>query len=377
MGVMGVFRRALRLLAGNLFILFVMLTGLNFLAALGYDARAFLDQTFMPVSEKAGRDSFADKVKSKEIFREFSQLHSRYVPYLVWQRESFAGKWTTVGADGDRLHAPVPANPVGHVRMFGGSTMWGKGVDDSHTIPATLASLRPDFAVYNHGESAFVSRQAFERLVNTVNSELPIDVAVFYDGCNDFFTLCREDTSINGHSNEPDMARRLRPPSYAADVLFGAVRDIIFYAWGRSLKAVGPPSRCQDEPGAAERVARGLVNNWKNAKAIAEARGIEIHAILQPVAAVGSPNLSHLDYLRNDPPSRSADYAKLYPIVKRMMAEEGGDWMHDFSDVFDGGETVYIDGCHVNDRGNEIIAKRIDALIGGRLDELAAARPPL
>ena len=354
----------------------MLLTGLNFIAALGYDARGFLERSFMPVTEKAGRASISDKAKAETIFREFSELETRYVPYLVWQRAPFKGEWTTVGPDGNRVHKATTDHPLGHVRLFGGSTMWGKGVDDEHTIPASLNALRPEFAVHNHGESAFVSRQSFERLVNIVNTDEPIDVAVFYDGCNDFFTLCREDTSVNGHSRETEIARRLQPPSYAADVLFGAVRDIIFYAWGRSLKAAGPPSRCQDEPGAAERIARGLVNNWKNAKAIADSHGIELHAILQPVAVVGSPNLSHLDYLRADPPSRSVDYVKLYPIVRRMMADEHADWMHDFTDAFDGDEILYIDGCHVNDRGNEIIARRIETIIAPRLDALSAARTP-
>ena len=369
----GRFKRGVKLVAGNLLVLFVLLTGLNFIAALGYDARAFLERVFMPVSEKAGRASFADKQKAEEVFREFSALQTKYVPYLVWQRAPFKGKWTTVGQDGNRVHKSTTDHPVGHVRLFGGSTMWGKGVDDEHSIPAQLNALRPRFKVYNNGESGFVSRQSFERLVNVVNAEEPIDVAVFYDGCNDFFTLCREDTSINGHSREPDIARRLQPPSFAADALFGAMREIILYAWGRSLKAAGPPSRCQEVPGGAERVARGLVNNWKNAKTIADAHGIEMHAILQPVAALGSPNLSHLDYLRGDPPSRSEDYVKLYPIVQRMIADEHADWIHDFTDAFDGNEIVYIDGCHVNDRGNAIIAQRIDALIAPRLDALAAS----
>jgi hypothetical protein len=327
----------------------------------------------MPVSEKAGRESFADKVKSEEIFREFSELRSRYVPYLAWRREPYAGKWTTVGADGDRLHAKTTERPIGHIRMFGGSTMWGKGVDDEHSIPATLNSMRPEFAVYNHGESAFVARQGFERLVNAINAAEPTDAAVFYDGCNDFFTLCREDTSINGHSHESYMATRVNRPSFASDVLFGAIREIVFYAWGRSLKAAGPPSRCQD--GAAERVANAFVSNWRNAKILADARGIELHAILQPVAFIGAPNLSHVDFLRSDPPARSADYLKVYPIVRRMIAAEGGGWMHDFTDAFDGDEKVYIDGCHVNERGNEIVARRIDELLGARLDAIAASRP--
>lgn len=367
-------RRGLKLVAGNIAVLFLMLVVLNFIAAVGYDARALLDRLFMPVSDKAARASLSDPEQAEIIFREFSQLQTRYVPFLVWQREAFRGKTTTVGEDGDRWHPPTTARPVGHVRLFGGSTMWGKGVDDLHSIPAQLDALEPDFRVYNHGESAFVSRQGLERLINLVNQEQPVDVAVTYDGCNDFYTLCREDTSINGHSHEGDMARRLRPPSFAADVLFGAVREVIFYAWGRSLKAAGPPSRCQNEREGAERVARTMINNWLIAKAIADSRGIEFHAILQPVAVVGSPNIDHLGYLKDPEHSRSVDYREAYPIVQKWIAEQGADWLHDFTDAFDGEELIYIDGCHVNARGNEIIARKIDKLISPRLRHLEAVR---
>ena len=68
------------------------------------------------------------------------------------------------------------------------------------------------------------------------------------------------------------------------------------------------------------------------------------------------------------------DYLDLYPIVQRIIREEGGGWMHDFTDAFDGDELLYIDGCHVNERGNEIMARRIDALLDERLDALEAAR---
>lgn len=369
------FRRGVKLIAGNLFVLFVLLTGLNFLAAVGNDARALLDSIFMPGSDKAARASLTDRKQAETIFREFGQLQTRYVPYLVWQREPFHGETITVGEDGDRHHQPTTDDPIGHVRLFGGSTMWGKGVDDEHSIPAQFNHLHPRFEVHNHGESAFVSRQTLERLINLVNDSQPIDAAVSYEGCNDFYTLCRKDTSINGHSHEDDMARRLRPPSFAADALFGALREVIFYAWGRSLKAAGPPSRCQDDPDGAERVARTLVNNWKSAKAIADSRGIEFHAILQPVAVVGSPNLSHLDYLEEESHSRSNDYQRVYPIVQRLMREENAPWMHDFTDAFDGDELIYIDGCHVNARGNEIIARRIDGIIGPRLRAIEAAHP--
>jgi hypothetical protein len=369
------FRRGVKLLAGNLLVLFLLLVGLNFLAAVGYDARAWLDRIFMPGSDKAARASLTDRKQAETIFREFGQLQTRYVPYLVWQREPFQGETITVGEDGNRHHEPTTHDPIGDVRLLGGSTMWGKGVDDEHSIPALFNQLHPRFAVHNNGESGFVSRQSLERLINVVNEGEPVDVAVSYEGCNDFYTLCRKDTSIDGHSHEPEMARRLRPPSYAADALFGALRDVIFYAWGRSLKAMGPPSRCQDDPSGAERVAATLVSNWKNAKAIADSRGIEFHAILQPVAVIGSPNLSHLAYLEEESHSRSNDYQRVYPIVQRLMQAENAPWMHDFTDAFDVDELIYIDGCHVNARGNEIIAGRIDEIVGPRLRAIEAAHP--
>jgi lysophospholipase L1-like esterase len=369
-------RRGLKLVAGNLLVLFLMLVGLNFIAAVGYDARALLDRLFMPVSDKAARESLTDREQAETIFREFSQLETRYVPYLVWRRAPFSGETTTVGENGDRIH-PLPTGaPLGDVRLFGGSTMWGKGVDDAHSIPAQLQMTEPRFRVYNHGESAFVSRQGLERLINAVNQDEPLDAAVTYDGCNDFYTLCREDTSINGHSHESDVTRRLRPPSYAANALFGTLRELIFYAWGRSLKAAGPPSRCQNDPEGAANVARTLINNWKIAKAISDANGIEFHAILQPVAAVGSANLQHLDYLADDEHSRSIDYRKTYPLVQQWIRAEGGGWAHDFTDAFDGEELLYIDGCHVNARGNEIIAGRIAGVLGPRLRQIETTRGP-
>ena len=64
---------------------------------------------------------------------------------------------------------------------------------------------------------------------------------------------------------------------------------------------------------------------------------------------------------------RARDYLAVYPLVREIMAAEQADWMHDFTDAFDRDDYIYIDSCHVNALGNEIIAKRIDAIVGERL----------
>jgi lysophospholipase L1-like esterase len=52
---------------------------------------------------------------------------------------------------------------------------------------------------------------------------------------------------------------------------------------------------------------------------------------------------------------------KFIPLFGKFKREtrENLVWIHDLSDAFDVDEYIYIDGCHVNGRGNQIIAKRI------------------
>jgi hypothetical protein len=45
--------------------------------------------------------------------------------------------------------------------------------------------------------------------------------------------------------------------------------------------------------------------------------------------------------------------------IFNRITRENLVWIHDLSDAFDVDEYIYIDGCHVNGRGNQIIAKRI------------------
>jgi hypothetical protein len=116
------------------------------------------------------------------------------------------------------------------------------------------------------------------------------------------------------------------------------------------------------------------MRNWRIARRVADEAGAEFHAVLQPVALAGSPNIDHLGYLRGAPSQRTADYQAVYPVLQRLVREANEPWMHDFTDAFDGGELIYIDGCHVNARGNEIVAARMNRTFGGAWKARASAR---
>jgi hypothetical protein len=101
-----------------------------------------------------------------------------------------------------------------------------------------------------------------------------------------------------------------------------------------------------------------MVNNWKIAQSVAALGGAEFHAILQPVAVLGQPNIEYLE-----PRASKTNWHVVYPLVQEIKERELLDWIHNFTDAFDVKEYIYIDGCHVNGRGNQIIAQKISELL--------------
>ena len=349
-------KRFLKLIWTNIAVLLVCLWAINFLFSIIIDGVYLYRKTVVPIEQTLYRESLPDQESAQRIFRELRQLTKRYTPYMGWSREPFSGTTTHVDPiHGERITPQTTNHPTKHIHFFGGSTMWGTGVDDYNTIPAHFNALHPDYRVSNHAQSGFVSRQGLARLINLVNQNSPMDLVVFYDGCNDPLSLCRQDVSINGHREQSKILRKLTHQWQIPKDLFESTQTAI-----RTVIKPGkrPPSRCKDDPTYAQTVAATMVNNWRIAKAIAELGGAEFHAILQPVAIMGSPNIEYLNE-RSDIPEWNA----VYPLVQEIKRKENLTWIHDFTDAFDRKDYIYIDLCHVNSLGNKIIAEKLNAVI--------------
>lgn len=352
----------------------VLLAVLNLVASAILDGKKLYGSLVLPSDDRAELPNYPDKARGRRILGEFQQLETRYVPFVEWRRAEYHGKTTNVGADGDRVTPSTTDSPLGTVRFFGGSAMWGTGVADEETIPAFFHRLEPGFRVVNHGESGFSTRQGLAQLVNLVNQGEAMDMVVFYDGNNDAVTYCRTDVEINGHVHANKIQGLLKPSSWLWNDLTGPLLELLSGKWTtRLLRGPGPyPTRCEDAPEVVERIAATMVRNWQLAREVARAGGADFLAVLQPVASIGSPRVDHLE---------PRDYAKdnvqnlVYPVVRRLLAETGADWFHDFSDVFDGErEYTYIDVCHVTANGTRRVAERIHRILAPRLAGIAAAR---
>ena len=76
--------------------------------------------------------------------------------------------------------------------------------------------------------------------------------------------------------------------------------------------------------------------------------------MLQPVAFVGSPNISYLPEVEKDARLRR-QYDLVYPKIEAELAKAGVACVN-LTGIFNGKEMFYVDFCHVVPKGNEMIA---------------------
>ncbi len=367
--------RALRLVLGNLLVLLLLILVANAITAAIYDADDWWDDQKEKSDERVDLPNYVDKEHSRKIFAETRLLETRYLPFVEWGRKPARGEVVNVNEKGERVHVPPGKGELGVVRFFGGSTTWGTGVADDETIPAYFNGLHPDWTVHNHGEGGYYSRQELESLINVVHLGEPVDLVVFYDGYNDVRELCRRDVDLTGHGRQGQLAALVEPGPMVFQVFTSGIRVLLQDLQEEMGRLTIEESRCMEDASYGDRVAQMTLANWRTAREVARLAGADFVAILQPVAAIGSPNLSHLaddsfsldDYATNERNKnklgRGIDHRTVYPMLQAEIAKANADWIHDVTDAFDGDEFIYTGPCHVTENGNAIIASRISEIV--------------
>ena len=355
-------RKLLKLLAVNVLVFLVVFFGLMFLVSLGGDAVKLTKKVFRE-GDKKGRHElvvFGDKEHAKQVFADNRKAVEGYKPFIGWRRLPLESQMVNVGEDGLRQHSVgrdnAPESPS--VAFFGGSTVWGTGVDDNSTIPAQFDEITDGFEVFNYGEAGWTSRQSLAQVINLINQGEPPDIVVFYSGVNDVTILCNAHygEDLNTHHEAPKVARMVltsQSGSYLYRNFVAPAVDTFKRVTGRGKFARS--FVCDKDPERAARVARTLFANWQMADSLVSAYGGRFFAFLQPVAGVGKPNIDHLDL----DPEQLAQYPAVYAELRKLMAGSGVDWAWDISDSFDGEDPVYMDSAHVNRAGNARAAGRI------------------
>jgi len=123
-------------------------------------------------------DSYPDAPWVAGLYDENARsAHLRWESYAYWRRAPFTGAYINVDAHGHRRTWRAPAAPGAtaplRVFVFGGSTVWGTGVRDDHTVPSELARYLGEHGVVadveNFGETGYVSTQDVVSLLRALH----------------------------------------------------------------------------------------------------------------------------------------------------------------------------------------------------------------
>ena len=254
----------------------------------------------------------------------------------------------------DGIRASLEVDDPGLVVwFFGGSTMFGFGQRDEHTIPSEIVrSAAADghrIEAVNFGTPTWAIWQEAAELDRRLAQGPPPDLVVFYDGCNDWANFVQ---------------------------LLGAGRNVD-YAW-----AIGSPFDAnpkEPEPKTpAERTARLLryakVPNQAlgDVQDLAAEHGFDLVRFWQPVAQAARWNpketrtLDRLDISLDDVPERRREYQALREAIGPPDAIDVSDALDELD------APVYLDWCHTNEVGSKLVADAMYEELGpliARLDD--------
>jgi len=294
-----------------------------------------------------------------------------YLPFAEFKMREYSGKHFTISDFGARSNGsdgitPIAENGNPLIYVFGGSTTFGHGVDNTETIPAYLEDWivgagHRDYRVVNFGTIGAFSTQ--ERILfQNILYQLPKPkIAVFIDGLNGFLFCAIPDKSMISH-------RISRNFQKAGGGSFGRVlasRSNVVKLW-KFLTEAQPIDRSRvgaDCYGGSEKAAalvRRLTANRTMIKAVAEQFGISTYFVQQPVPAFA---FADSDRVVAVPPT-PVDYGMVHDAYEMMSAAKNGseDTLADsmiWLETLRIEENMYIDEIHYSPQFNREIARHI------------------
>lgn len=325
-------------------------------------------------------ECFRDADWVDDYFAEWWQLQLRWEPYVYWRSRTFHGRYINVGENGLRN----TWNPEGRdgrnavrIYMFGGSTLWGLGARDHHTIPSLVSqwlakNVDTPVEVVNCGELGFVNTQELLWLIKELQKQAVPDLAVFYDGVNDVFSAYqagRPGLPQNEHRREKEFnllgTQGGRTAFLAAAAAYQVVRmSATVRLASHFIGSKSPGLEKQLDPEAADRLATGAytayLQNVAMIQALADRMGFAALFYWQPTIFTKPQRTPHENRQHDQQaPLRCITLAANRRVAQCSRLSSCGNF-HDLADIYaDHAEGLFFDYCHTGEAGNQIVAEKI------------------
>lgn len=382
-------KNAYKTLAYLTFNVIVLVVALNLILGaflFAYDMMFRVDATVRSYRERFVDDNAYMRTPAGDVAAyldeqdEMGSIGLQYEPWVQFRNPAFQGRLLNTDQRGFReTRAPAerPGDPLA-VYVFGGSTTFGYGVPDDHTIPSYLQRVleqqRPEQAILvkNYGQGYYYSSQALLVFLSLIkNGEVP-SWAVFIDGGNDTSLLSvRRDEPVFTPAVKRLWARRgsLRssleglPMARFANGVARRLADpqtvSIQSDWNRPILSDDHLNETEIEE-IVEYVVTRYRSNLRIRRALCQELGVKCLFVWEPHPAYKYDRSLH----KNFPfPGKVPEYFKR--VYARMELTRDSDFLNLADLTQHSTRKVYVDEVHYNEPLNELIAARIaDAMRG-------------
>lgn len=361
---------------------FFLITGIMvFLFVMGHFAiggARYIKHTLQGI--KTGED-LASSLKQSPVFANY-QGYDQYfddanlaskmqvAPYYHWRRAPYNGNVIKIDENAIRRTIKAPLANAKKVFLFGGSTMWGTGVPDQYTIASQLqALLGPSYDVYNYGETAFVSVQELNLLLEQLSKGEKPDIVVFYDGVNDGYAGMYSP----GKPRHPQFRQEDYESNESTAKLIRKLLDKTNYIaiTARVDKWLGQDDISKWESNIKPNVennAKIVVNNYeqlmRQVQGLSSVYGFKAYHFWQPLLLTQNRKLTDYEQalFNANSPQLVESYQVLYSQAKKQLTGKPGFFY--IADAFDKvNEPLFFDFCHVGPKANEIVATKMAQVI--------------
>ncbi len=323
-------------------------------------------------------DSYQQADWYKDYLAEFTEVIAQigWQPYVYWKTLPFHGKYINVDDDSRRKswRSPQPLVSAETIKIFifGGSTIWGWGVRDDHTIPSYVKKIlweehHLDCDVINMGEIGFVSTQEVIYLMTELQRHHHPHIVIFYDGLNEVCSTLRTGqlgkVGIPWDELEREESFERERRSLVKQTIDGYARHSPLYqlfspVLKRPLLAKSDDAELHSKD-LAEEIVSLYRQNMDVVRALSQFFGFDMLCYWQPTILSKEDVMPYEQKLVEE----GENYLhgrSLFSQVQEKVSLLKDEGFRDLSQALTGYESsFYIDYFHIDEKGNEIIGREI------------------
>lgn len=139
---------------------------------------------------KLSQDQVKELLDDQDVFTSKGFL---YAPWVQFRAPEFHSRWLNTDGNGHRLTRAPRSSGQNRLKVFvfGGSTTFGYGVADEHTIPSYLQTFLEEgdpataVSVSNYAQGYYYSSQEMQAFFGLLKQGIVPNYVVFIDGLND------------------------------------------------------------------------------------------------------------------------------------------------------------------------------------------------